>query len=312
MRAIAESGDLVMARCGAYSSSGTLTRVNDTNGAKSMTLRCPINYLQYAASGAPSVYSDTVGFGGMGDVASTMRHAWLLALTGGMAVSDSPWNRGWSDSDQTDLKKAVDFHYELGPYLYSSAVESHNTGYPHTMTPLPIAFPDDPNTYDLASSANRQFQWMIGAALLAAPLLTKEYKTSNKMNIYLPEGRWIQYGTGEIYEGPGTLEDFNMPLEQVPAFIGGKGILLLRAPQDDALSMEVYSVSPTDTTHTFFFDADGTDSIIIHNELKTRSIANAFVTDAETGNKILHRVDEKRKALIFAPEKNRRYLVSSR
>jgi hypothetical protein len=157
MRAIAESGDLVMARCGAYSSPGTLTRVNDTNGAKSMTLRCPINYLQYAASGAPNVYSDTVGFGGMEDITSTMRHAWLLALTAGMAVSDSPWNQGWSEQEQAMLKKAFDFHYVIGPYLYSNAVKSHNTGYPHTMTPLPIAFPEDTNTYNLASDENRLF-----------------------------------------------------------------------------------------------------------------------------------------------------------
>jgi hypothetical protein len=311
MRAIAESGDLVMARCGAYSSPGTLTRVNDTNGAKSMTLRCPINYLQYAASAAPNVYSDTVGFGGMEDVTSTTRHAWLLALTGGMAVSDSPWNRGWSDADQATLKMAIDFHYELGPYLYSSAVECDRTGYPHTMTPLPIAFPEDANTYNLASDANRQFQWLVGPSLLATPLLTKEHKTSDTMNIYLPEGRWIQYGTGRVHDGPKTLKNFAMPLDQVPAFIGGKGILMLRNRQDNTIFVEVFPVSEIAATHTFHL-ADGEDTIVIANRLMHNNVESAVVIDNETGEKIQHTCDSQRKLIRFKPEQNHRYTISSK
>ena len=308
MRAIAESGDLVMARCGAYSSPGTLTRVNDTFGAKSMTLRCPINYLQYAASGAPNVYSDTVGFGGMDDVVSTMRHAWLLALTAGMAVSDSPWNRGWSDEDQAKLKKAVEFHYAIGPYLYSSAVDSFNTGYPYTMTPLPIAFPDDSNTYNLASDTTRQFQWMIGSSLLAAPLLHDNYNNTSLMNIYLPQGRWILFDTGEVFEGPQTLTDFAMPLDQPPVFVGGTGILLLRDPKDDHLYAEVYSVSKEDQK-AYFHLKDGENAIIIENRLKGNGTENAFVRDETNGKTIPHRLDEKRQAVVFLPEVNRSYTV---
>lgn len=308
MYAIAESGDLVMDRCGAYTSPGTLARINDTFGAKSMTLRCPINYLQYAASGAPNVYSDTVGFGGMDDVTSTMRHAWLLALTAGMAVSDSPWNRGWSEEDEAKLKKVIDFHYALGPYLYSSAIDSFNTGYPHTMTPLPIAFPDDSNTYNLAGNTTQQFQWMIGSSLLAAPLLHKNYKKTSRMNIYLPAGRWILFDTGEVFEGPKTLTDFTMPLEQPPVFVGGTGILLLRAPKDDHLYAEIYSVSKEDQKASFYFKGGG-NAITIENNLKGNGIKNAFVREEVIGKTVPHWLDEKRKAIVFMPEKNRHYTV---
>lgn len=308
MRAIEENGGLVMARCGAYSSPGTLTRINDTNGAKSMTLRCPINYLQFAASGAPNVYSDTVGFGAMDNVTATIRHAWLLALTAGMAVSDSPWNRGWSDEDQALFKKAIGFHYALGPYLYSCAVNSFNTGYPYTMTPLPIAFPDDSNTYNLASSTTRQFQWMIGASLLAAPLLHDNYMKSNVMNVYLPEGRWILFDTGEVFEGLQTLTDFTMPLDQPPVFVGGKGILLLRNPKDGHLYAEVYPVSEEDQKAAFYL-AGGENAITIENRLKGSGITNIGVRDKTNGEAIPHRLDEKRKAVVFMPEMNRYYTV---
>ena len=308
MRAIAESGDLVMARCGAYSSPGTLTRINDTFGAQSMTLRCPINYLQYAASGAPNVYSDTVGFGGMDDVTSTMRHAWLLALTAGMAVSDSPWNRGWSEEDQAKLKKAIDFHYKIGPYLYSCAVDSFNTGYPHTMTPLPIAFPDDSNTYNLASNTTQQFQWMIGSSLLAAPLLHNKYNKTSLMNIYLPVGHWILFDSGEVFEGPQTLTDFTMPLDQAPVFVGGKGILLLRSPKDDQLYAEVYPITKGDQRTSFHLEGEK-NVIVIENRLQDNKITNAFVRDETNGKIIPHRIDERRKAVIFMPEENLNYMV---
>ena len=58
---IADDGGLVMARCGSFTSPGTLTRINDTH-VNQLTQRIPINYLQNAACGAPNAYSDTVGF----------------------------------------------------------------------------------------------------------------------------------------------------------------------------------------------------------------------------------------------------------
>jgi len=278
MRLIAESGDLVMARCGAYSSPGSLTRVNDTSGASSMTRRTPINYLQYAASAAPNAYSDTVGFGGMSNVTSSLRHAWLLSLTAGMAVSDSPWNKGWSASNEAKFKKTTDFHYAIGPYMHSAAVDSHATGYPHTMTPLPIAFPQDTNTHNLASSSNRQFEWMIGPSLLAAPLLHSNYSSTSLMNVYLPAGKWIDYETGQVYQGPTTLSDFNMPLDKTPVFVGGKGILVLRDTSTQALAANIFPIANNGTSYTFTHP-DGTSQSTFTNNNTGWNAASLIVTD---------------------------------
>jgi hypothetical protein len=298
IRAIAEGGDLVMARCGAYSSPGTLTRVNDTSGASSMTLRCPINYLQYAASGAPNVYSDTVGFGGMSNVTSTMRHSWLLALTAGMAVSNSPWNAGWSAENKAKLKKAIDFHYQIGPYLHSCAVDSHTTGYPHTMTPLPVAFPEDPATYNLASSDNRQFQWMIGPSLLAAPLLHDSYSTSSLMNIYLPAGTWIDIETGAVHTGPTTLTDFDMPLDKVPVFVGGKGIHVSRIDDASPLQAIVYPIATGGSSYTFTHP-DGTSTSTVVNDNTGWNAATLNVTDTSAGSPASFTADATTGAIRF-------------
>jgi alpha-glucosidase (family GH31 glycosyl hydrolase) len=235
---LAKNGELVMARNGAFSSPGTLLRINDTGGHGNMALRTPMNYLQYAASAAPNNYSDTVGFHSMNDYSdANIRHAWLSSLTAGMAVGKGPWS--WSKKHQDLLKNTVDFHYAIGPYLYNAALDSYKTGYPYTMTPMHIAFPDDSNTYEMASADRRQFQWMIGESILATPLLNK---TARTMDIYLPAGKWIDYDSGETYVGPKTLKNFSMPVSKTPCFIGGKGMIVLRG-EDEQLTAKVPSQS---------------------------------------------------------------------
>ena len=250
MRQLAERGSFVMARCGAYSAPGTLMRINDTHGPSSMSARAPINYLQYAACAAPNVYSDTVGFGHINDVDATVRHAWLTSLTAGMSVSRGPW--GWSVKNRELFKNAIDFHCALTPYLLSAAIESHRTGFPHTLTPLPIAFPDDENTYDLASRSRQQFEWMVGPSLLATPLLHDDYRVTDKMNIYLPSGQWVDYSTGEKFSGPTTLTDYSMPLSKPPCFVGGKGILVVRELPGESLIAKVFPVAPSGTVYNFY------------------------------------------------------------
>ena len=69
-------------------------------------------------------------------------------------------------------------------------MKSYLTGYPATMVPLGIAYPDDPQATEPPN-----FQWMIGDSLLCAPLLKNH--SSGKMDLYLPEGIWFDYDTGE-------------------------------------------------------------------------------------------------------------------
>lgn len=309
MRLIAESGDLVMARCAAYSSPGTLTRINDTFGANSMGLRCPINYLQYGASGVPNVYSDTVGFGGMRKVESSLRHAWLLSLTAGMAVSDSPWNHRWSKEDEAKYKKAIDFHYEIGPYLHSAAIDSYTTGYPHTLTPLPIAFPQDSATVDLASKSRRQFEWMIGPSLLAAPLLHRKYSSPNQLDIYLPSGKWIDIETGAVYLGPTTLEKFELPLDKIPVFVGGKGVYVSRSGDKAPLSAVVFPIATGGSTYRFTFP-DGASTCSITNNNEGWNSSSLQVRETEEGKKISFTIDQTSGAIRFPIEPGGRYELS--
>ncbi len=109
------------------------------------------------------------------------------------------------------------------------------------MTPLPIAYPNDSHTYDLASVTKRQYQWMLGPSLMAAPIYgedavpndlgTPTVSIVNTRNVYFPAGRWFDFNSTEIITGPMTVaRTYN---HTIPVFIGGKGIVVFR-PNDSS------------------------------------------------------------------------------
>lgn len=232
---IEKEGGLVMARNGEFVSPGTLLRINDTKVIQ-MQQRIPNNYLQYAASGAPNVYSDVAGVFNMRnlkEIDANIRHAWLQSVTAGMAVGVFP--EEWPTEKQAIFKKTVDFHYSLVPYLYGSAMQSYLTGFPYTLTPLSIAFADDSVAVHFDD-----YQWMVGESVLATPLL-KNYKTG-KRDVYLPDGVWYEWETGNQFTGPVMIKGHEMPLEAVPCFVGGKGIVVLRELNSERLKCRIYKV----------------------------------------------------------------------
>ena len=254
---ISEGGGLVMARCGSFSAPGTLLRINDTHGAGPMADRTPINYLQYAASGAPNVYSDTIGFNNT-ESEQNIRHGWLMSCTAGLAMSQFTWK---NPKLIQGFKRMIQFHYEIAPTLYDAAMKSYQTGYPYTMTPLDIAYPGD-----TMASTTSTFEWLIGESLLAVPLV-KNY-ASGKLDIYLPEGIWFDYDTGKKYQGPTTLRDFLMPLDKTPCFVGGKGIIVTRTSDDAQLTAKIYPNAKDNTVHIFNHPDGESKSVITIEQRK--------------------------------------------
>lgn len=284
---IAQQGGLVMARCGSFSAPGTLLRINDTNGAASMQRRTPINYMQYAACGAPNVYSDTIGFHGISHVEATLRHGWMMATTAGLAIGKQPAK--WDRQQQTMFKRMIDFHYQLGPYLYDAAIKSYHEGYPYTLTPISIAYP-----HDREAAQTTHYQWMMGESILAAPLV-KGYK-SGKLDVYLPEGTWFDYDTGRQYEGPLLLDEYEMPLDKTPCFIGGKGVVVLRESDDSPLKAKIYPIVKDQTAFTFHYPDGMAKTVIELSALNDKTV----VIDATAGKTIRAAVEHQTGALSFS------------
>jgi alpha-glucosidase (family GH31 glycosyl hydrolase) len=267
---IAKEGALVMARCGSFSSPGTLLRINDTAGARDMAKRIPINYLQYAACGAPNPYSDTIGFRNNDESVENLRHGWLMSCTAGQAIG--PFN--WKQPEMVKaFKRMIMFHYEIGPTKYDAAMKSYQSGYPYTMTPLSIAYPDDP-----AAASTPSFQWMIGESLLAAPLVKNV--GSNALDVYLPQGTWYDYDSGKAYEGPTTLKNCPMLLDKTPCFVGGKGVIVTRSSDDEPLTAKIYPIAE-DNTFTFNHPDGESRSVITIGKWKEIPVVKDVTSEHE-------------------------------
>lgn len=277
-------GYYVMARNAAYSVPGDIIRLEDTKYGFDQD-RPVINVLNYAASGAPNTYPDIVA-GKYLTLPLTedqkryfVRNALFAAVCPAMSVGLGPWQME-NKAYEKAVKKAVDWHHQFAPYIYSAAVESYLTSYPHTMTPLPITFPDDTSTYHLASKARRQYAWMLGASLLATPAYGNDYATVQTRDVYLPEGTWMDYETGQVFQGPHTLKNYSFPDDKIPVFVGGKGILVSQGENIDDLWAAVYPVTSGKSVYTYYYP-DGQTSSRIASQV-TNWAMPVSVTDVTT------------------------------
>ena len=99
-----------------------------------------------------------------------------------------PWLFGEEAVDV--VRKFTNLKCTLMPYLFSAAVETHNTGVP-TMRAMVLEFPNDIPCADLDR------QYMLGGDLLVAPVFTKE----GDVDYYLPEGTWTSFLDNRVVEG---------------------------------------------------------------------------------------------------------------
>ncbi len=137
--------------------------------------------------------------------------------------------------------------YRLIPYLYSCAWEAHTTGVP-ILRAMPLEFPDDPQTHDL------QRQYMLGPAILVGMFTDR---------IYLPEGDWHDFWSGERVSGgqwyePAVPANRGGPLMVRPGAIvpmNGREIEYVGQEPDDELTVHVY---PGPATAFELYEDDGT------------------------------------------------------
>ncbi|KAK0105257.1 hypothetical protein ONS95_004355 [Cadophora gregata] len=129
-----------------------------------------------------------------------------------------PWLIDSTEEASAVLKKFVNLKHSLMPYLYSSAIQSHNTGLPMLRAPF-LEFPEDRSTWHLDT------QYLLGDSLLVAPVFNAE----GTVEYYLPRGKWYGLIDEQIREGPGYITEKHgfdsLPLLLRPgtALVLGKG-----------------------------------------------------------------------------------------
>ncbi len=173
-----------------------------------------------AFSGIALWGADIAGYAGTPTKEVFIRWTQHAAFTPFMQVHMTS-NLGPWDFDEETLaifQKYARLRVELFPYLYNAVHEAAQTGMP-VIRPMALAFQDDPEAH------RHIYQYLFGPDLLVAPV----YRPGTHRAVYLPEGMWLDYWTGEPHEGPQTLE-VEAPLETIPLFVRA-GAILPRLPE---------------------------------------------------------------------------------
>jgi len=105
------------------------------------------------------------------------------------------------------VREWLKLRYALIPYLYEQGCRAVENGYP-VFRALVFHHPDDPFCWHIDD------QFYCGDSLLIAPVLNKE----GIRDIYLPEGQWIDFWTGETIKGPVLLPRVKTELRRIPVY----------------------------------------------------------------------------------------------
>ncbi|GAB3905114.1 glycoside hydrolase family 31 protein [Mucilaginibacter boryungensis] len=160
-----------------------------------------------------------------------------------------PWNYG--AGALANFKKYDDLRYRLIPYIYSNAYTQYQTGMP-LMRALVLEHQDDTNTYDVGD------EYMFGNSFLVAPVTVKGAQTRT---VYLPEGTWFNYWTGEKYTGKQYIHILT-PMDQLPLFVKGDAIIPMQNARRymdekpvDEITLDIF---PYKSSQFQLYEDDGT------------------------------------------------------
>lgn len=121
-------------------------------------------------------------------------------------VSQEPWAFG--EPYKSVCRKMIKLRMRLIPYIYTLFEECHRNGAP-ILRPLLYEYPEDETTY----TADDEF--LLGNALLVAPITRPGIE---HRHVYLPEGTWFHFWSGERFEGPAHVLA-HAPLGEPPLYI---------------------------------------------------------------------------------------------
>lgn len=172
-----------------------------TNTAMSATLR---GGLSLGLSGFSFWSHDVGGFTTKSPEDVYRRWTPFGMLTSHVRSHGEPPTEPWEYSDQflSEFRKADNMRYKLMPYIYAQAKYASENGLP-MLRALFVEYPDDPGAWLVDD------QYLFGSDMLVAPL----FENITARNVYLPEGKWIDYQSNKVYEkGWNKIESGDIPI----------------------------------------------------------------------------------------------------
>lgn len=128
------------------------------------------------------------------------------------------------------VKKWWQLRYKLLPYIIEQSEKCTQTGWP-LLRALLMHHPHDRQVWHIDD------EYYFGSEFLVCPVMNSE----NRRDVYLPEGLWVNFFTGERLDGGRWYYGVEVPLDQMPVFVR-PGALIKMYPNDvdctDQMDME--------------------------------------------------------------------------
>ncbi len=185
-------------------------------------------YIGSGMSGQAYATSDLDGIFGGAPETFTRDLQWkaftpvVMGMSGWSATERKhPW---WFDEPYRSINRDyLKLRQRLMPYLYTYAHQTEQDGSP-IVRGLVWDHPTDPN----ALNEKYKYQFFYGRDFLVAPVYRSQSATGGwREDVYLPQGRWIDYWDGRVTDAPaeGLTVDYPVTLERIPVLVRAGAII---------------------------------------------------------------------------------------
>lgn len=118
------------------------------------------------------------------------------------------------------VKKWWKLRYKLLPYIYEQSKKATHSGYA-VLRALIFEHPADKMCWHIDD------EYYFGDDFLVAPVMNSE----DCRDVYLPEGEWVNFFTGEHFRGGQWLNGVKVPLDEMPVYVR-EGAVIPVYPED--------------------------------------------------------------------------------
>ena len=215
-------------------------------------------------------------------------------------MSKEPWR--FDANAEKAACSALRMRHAMFPYLYTMNHRTHTEGLPLCM-PLYYSYPEEENAYKYNN------QYFFGSEAIFCPITEKCNPTTKlaKTQIWLPEGKWIDFRNGLIYEGSKEYTTYRN-LNDFMLFCKAGAILPLNIytdknnSQTDVAGRDVYIFPGADNTFTLYEDEG------VNNRYKDGHFATTKMHLEWSDNKAVFTIEPAQGDILILPESRNYFL----
>jgi len=177
------------------------------------------------------------------------------------------------------MRDVILLRYALIPYIYTEARKTYETGVAF-MRPMYYDYPEADEAYTFTQ------QYMFGDDMIVAPVTESisDYNRLAKQHIWLPEGTWVEWYSGQYFVGPKIIERY-FDLDEIPLYVRAGAIIpmmntqIVSAVGEKPLDHLVVTVLPARRGQTRLYEDENNSNGYLEGEYTWTSITQHMPDD---------------------------------